>query len=66
MLLCLFLEGFKNWLQQHCFVHKPHQNSYIAFKHTVYQCLIPIENYLTFEGIITVLIEHITATEIHC
>ena len=66
MLLCSSLKGPKDWLQQHCFVHEPHQGGHVALEHAVCQCLVLIGDCLAFEGIIAVLVEHMTATEIHC
>ena len=61
-----FLEEPGDWLQQHCFVHKPHQGGHVTLEHVIHQCLIPIGDCLAFEGVVTVLVEHMTATEIHC
>ena len=60
------LKGPEDWLQQHCFVHEPHSDSHVALKHIIHQCLVSIEDCLAFEGVVAVLVEHMTATEIYC
>ena len=60
------LEESEGWLQQHCFIHEPHQDSYVAFKHAAHQCSVLIEDCLTFRGTVMILVKCITAIEIHC